>query len=517
MRLKKILPILLILSILMPVSAMAQAIIYGQYTASVGVDGTVSRPAYSFLLDPNTGWYRIGADNLGLALGGVKVWDITKPTSTFYQSKTSDGSAVGLSVYAENTAAGGNNDTWGAYSAQGEYSFVADVLRDFIGYHALNTVVSAGTLTNQYGLYVDNLTSATNNYAIYTAGGDITHILKAGQNLLIDGRTTAHTDNEGIIKVILTSATTNNRALDLDSIFTNTIGINSYGILNTVAHHTVITGTNQVTYGNYTGVTKDGADTSVDTHTIYGEYVTATNTGSTNVGTKNTYAGWFAANGDTAGTSTAYGIYAQATGADTNWAGYFSGNVYVDGTVTATGEIVSPKYETIYIPASSLTPTATNGASFGTKEFATNDINMDFYAFDTTTEEYAEFQTPMPEGWDRGTIKAKFYWVPVDDTGDTSKTVEWEIACGALGNGDTIDSALGTSQVISDTELTGESATMHLTGATPAITVGGTPLLGDMIHCKVSRNVGGTDDYAADALLLGIWIQYKSTLAVAAW
>lgn len=52
--------------------------------------------------------------------------------------------------------------------------------------------------------------------------------------------------------------------------------------------------------------------------------------------TANLYGGYFRAAGTTDGTSTAYGIYATATGADTNYAGYFSGAVTVVGTVTAT-------------------------------------------------------------------------------------------------------------------------------------------------------------------------------------
>ena len=174
-------------------------------------------------------------------------------------------------------------------------------------------------------------------------------------------------------------------------------------------------------------------------------------------------------------------------------------------------------YQSIFIPASAMTSTATNGASFARKEFATNDINVDYLAFDTTTEEFVEFQFPMPENWDRGTVKAKFFWAPSDDSGSTSSTVEWEIAAGALSNDDAFDQALGTAQVISDTVLAGESGDLHISGATPALTVGGTPALGDLVHFKVSRNVGGTDDYGADALLLGVWIQFKVTNTVATW
>jgi len=175
------------------------------------------------------------------------------------------------------------------------------------------------------------------------------------------------------------------------------------------------------------------------------------------------------------------------------------------------------QYDLIWIPAGAMIPTDTNGAAPGTKEFATNDIMVDYLDFDTTTEEYAAFNLVMPENWDLGTIKAKFYWGPATDSGAEADTVEWEIAAGALSNDDAIDATLGTSQVISDAVLAGESADLHITSATPAITVGGTPALGDMVHFKVSRNVGGSDNHAYDARLFGVLIQIKTDQDITAW
>lgn len=45
--------------------------------ASLLKNGTVSAPAVTFESDPDTGIYRIGANNLGIAAGGVKVVDLT--------------------------------------------------------------------------------------------------------------------------------------------------------------------------------------------------------------------------------------------------------------------------------------------------------------------------------------------------------------------------------------------------------------------------------------------------------
>lgn len=174
-------------------------------------------------------------------------------------------------------------------------------------------------------------------------------------------------------------------------------------------------------------------------------------------------------------------------------------------------------YKTKWFPAAIMHPTTTNGAAAAAvNEYATNDINLKYFAFDDATEEYVEFDEVMPENWDRGTIKAKFYWASA--AGSTAgDTVEWELAVGALSDDDAIDTALGTGQVISDTLLINDGTDLHITGATPAITVGGTPALNDLIHFKASRNVGGTDDMEEDAWLFGVLIQYQINEEAAAW
>jgi len=186
------------------------------------------------------------------------------------------------------------------------------------------------------------------------------------------------------------------------------------------------------------------------------------------------------------------------------------------GKTASANEIVGTNFKTIFIPASAMVSTATNGAAYAENEYATNDINMGYLAFDGAIEEYAEFQFPMPEDWDKGTIKAKFFWSSATGS-TTADTVEWELAAGALSNDDAIDAALGTSQVISDALLADNRTDLQVSAATPAVTVGGTPALGDLVHFKVSRNVAGTDDMTEDAWLFGVWIQYLANTSVAAW
>ncbi len=162
--------------------------------------------------------------------------------------------------------------------------------------------------------------------------------------------------------------------------------------------------------------------------------------------------------------------------------------------------------------------TTTNGAETGTNEYTTNDIEWDYFAFDGgATEERIQFKIALPDSWDLGTIKAKFYWSSA--TSSTSgDTVEWGLKAGALADSDAIDTALGTPQVITDTLLANNGTDLQISSATPAITIAGTPALGELTTFEAYRNTDGTDDMTEDAWLFGIAIQYKKlSTAVAIW
>jgi len=195
--------------------------------------------------------------------------------------------------------------------------------------------------------------------------------------------------------------------------------------------------------------------------------------------------------------------------------GIFTANGLDGKTMAETKTLLGIDYQTLYIDAGAMVPCTTDGAEASTEEYGTNDIDMDVLAFDAgATEERAQFRIVMPENWDRSTIKAKFYWGNASGA-SASDTVEWGIKAGALGNDDAIDAALGTPQVISDTVIA--DGDLHITSATPALTIGGTPALGDLVVFEVYRNTDGTDDMAEDAWLLGCLIQFKVDQTVSAW
>ena len=185
-------------------------------------------------------------------------------------------------------------------------------------------------------------------------------------------------------------------------------------------------------------------------------------------------------------------------------------------TISGTGEIVDTHYEVVYVDAAAMVPCTTSGALAGTNEYDTNNIDLDYFAFSSgVSEERVQFKCPMPEGYDRGTIKAKFYWSSATSSmaGDT---VEWGIKVGALSDNDAIDTVLGTPQVISDTLLADNGADLQITDATSPIVVGGTPVLEDILLFEIYRNTDN-DNMAEDAWLFGALIQFKVDNAVVAW
>jgi hypothetical protein len=194
----------------------------------------------------------------------------------------------------------------------------------------------------------------------------------------------------------------------------------------------------------------------------------------------------------------------------------------IDGVITDlnTMDKRAPEYNIIWVPATAMTALTTAGAEGGSTEYATSDdVLLNYYAFDTTPEEYVGFSITMPENWDRSTLKAKFYWAPGSSACSAGNTVEWQIQAISLSNDDNIDTTefTDTGEVISDVVLTDKNLEMHVTSATPAVTVNGTPGLGDLVYFKISRNTGGTDDMGYDAWLFGVAIQYRMTNTVVAW
>ena len=192
----------------------------------------------------------------------------------------------------------------------------------------------------------------------------------------------------------------------------------------------------------------------------------------------------------------------------------------VTGALKAIGAVTGRNYRTMYIDAAAMVPAVTNGAIANTEEMhATNFTTLDFLSFSTSTEQYADFKIVMPEQYNNGTIKAKFYWKPAD--AEASVSVVWGIKAYAATDSDALTGASGvwgTEQVIEDVSLNTVDD-LHISATTPAITIAGTPAEGKLVFVRVFRKVAASDDDYADAAeLLGVNLQYvESETASVAW
>lgn len=193
----------------------------------------------------------------------------------------------------------------------------------------------------------------------------------------------------------------------------------------------------------------------------------------------------------------------------TTFAGYMSG--------------LSIEYDHIFIPAGAFYPSTTNGCAdvFVNEYDDTGTVDLQYLAFDGgATDEYAFINFKMPPSWDLNTIKVKFHWTGASGCSQ-GDIVTWGIDGVVLGNDDDIDgTAHGTSQTVDDAVLAGTNGDIHVSAATSALTIAGTPALDDVINFRVYRDADGSegsDDMTEDAWLFGITIEYQRTNTTTAW
>jgi hypothetical protein len=169
-------------------------------------------------------------------------------------------------------------------------------------------------------------------------------------------------------------------------------------------------------------------------------------------------------------------------------------------TVTATGGATN-----LWIPASAWIPRTTTGCGVDSREQATNKVNTDELLFEAaTSEEFAQALVVMPSNYNNSTVSARFYWTAASGSGG----VAWGISGRAYGDDDALDQASGTRVVVADTFITAND--VHVTSATGAVTIAGTPAANKAINFQIVREIGNASDtLGVDARLLGVEIIFN--------
>ena len=203
--------------------------------------------------------------------------------------------------------------------------------------------------------------------------------------------------------------------------------------------------------------------------------------------------------------------------------GTFSSNVTVSGNVTATGvgafgsgttvnsaAVKVAGKETIWVPASAMQPTTSNGCSaLTTVETTSGRPDLVVLDFDKDSDEFAQFSVAFPKSWNEGTVTFQFFWSGLAATTGVVMKLEGV----AVGNNSTIDVAYGTAVSLLD-DAQGAVEELNVSAESTAVTIAGSPAVDNLCYFRVGRNVGDSnDDMAGDCRLHGIKLFFTTDAA----
>ncbi len=166
--------------------------------------------------------------------------------------------------------------------------------------------------------------------------------------------------------------------------------------------------------------------------------------------------------------------------------------------------------ETIWVPASAMYATTTNGAEAAQVETTALRPDMKVMDFADSADDHAQFSVAFPKSWNEGTITYQCFWTPsTTNTGDCIFGLQG-VAC---GDSDTIDVAYGTAVNVTDAGI-GTVEDQQVTAESSAVTIAGSPAVDQQTYFQIFRDAdAGGDTYTGVARLLGVKIFYTSNAA----
>ena len=177
---------------------------------------------------------------------------------------------------------------------------------------------------------------------------------------------------------------------------------------------------------------------------------------------------------------------------------------------SATAAVKIAGLETMWIPASAMYATETNGAEANQVETTALRPDMKVMDFADSADDHAQFSVAFPKSWNEGTITYQCFWTP--STTNTGNCI-FGLQGVAVGDGDTIDVAFGTAVNITDAGI-GTVEDQQVSPVSSAVTIAGSPAVDQQTYFQIFRdaNAGG-DTYTGVARLLGIKIFFTTDAA----
>ena len=174
-----------------------------------------------------------------------------------------------------------------------------------------------------------------------------------------------------------------------------------------------------------------------------------------------------------------------------------------DGAVgnTQLADTLKVGKQSIWVPATSIVPTASNGcASVATVETTSGRPDMNVLDFDKDSDEHAQFSVAFPKSWNAGTVTFQFFWSGLAATTGVSMGLQGV----AFADNDSIDTAYGTAVVVDD-DAQGAVEELLVSAESGAVTIAGSPGDDELCYFRIFRDVSDSnDDMAGDCRLHGI-------------
>ena len=166
--------------------------------------------------------------------------------------------------------------------------------------------------------------------------------------------------------------------------------------------------------------------------------------------------------------------------------------------------------ETIWVPASAMYGSTTNGADAQQVETTATRPDLKVLDYDASTAEYAQFAIAMPKSWNLGTVTFQYFWAPSNtNTGNCIMGLQGV----SVSNDDTADVVFGTAQEVTDAGG-GAVEDVLVSSVSSAMTIAGTPADDDLTFFQLYRDAAdGSDTFTGDARLLGIKLFYTTDAA----
>ena len=182
-------------------------------------------------------------------------------------------------------------------------------------------------------------------------------------------------------------------------------------------------------------------------------------------------------------------------------------NIDSGGTIACAGTLSTGFVgkQTMWVPATAMNPTVSNGCSAITAvETTSGRPDLQVLDFDKDSDEFAQFSVAFPKAWNAGTVTFQVYWAGIAATSD----VDWMVDAVAVSNNTTIDVAYGTAVVVTD-NAQGAVEELNVSAESGALTIAGSPGDDEVVFFRIGRDVSG-DAMAGDARLLGVKIFFTT-------